>query len=98
MEYMQEKYAIKTQVNYLRSLRYLEAQGIILEDKESFRSWAIGKRNKGNGAEQKGNTIENKGNTTENIAIFLIPQSNISLFLIHKGNTKKATLAWRCCR
>ena len=47
MEYMQEKYAIKTQVNYLRSLRHLEAQGIILEDKESFRSWAIGKRNKG---------------------------------------------------
>jgi hypothetical protein len=53
---------------------------------------------KGNGAEQKGNTIENKGNTTENIAIFLIPQSNIPLFFIHKGNTKKATLAWRCCR
>ena len=57
-----------------------------------------GEELKGNGAEQKGNTIENKGNTTENIAIFLIPQSNISLFLIHKGNTKKATHAWRCCR
>ena len=47
MEYIQEKYAIKTQVNYLRSLRHLEAQGIVLEDKELFRSWAISQRNRG---------------------------------------------------
>ena len=47
LDYIQEKYALKTQVNYLRSLRHLEAQGIILEDKDSFRSWAIAQRNKG---------------------------------------------------
>ena len=47
LDYIQEKYALKTQVNYLRSLRHLEAQGIILEDKDSFRSWAISQRNKG---------------------------------------------------
>ena len=47
LEYMQEKYAAKTQMNYLRSLRHLEAEGINLESKESFRSWVITQRNKG---------------------------------------------------
>ena len=47
IDYMQEKYAAKTQMNYLRSLRHLEAEGINLELKESFRSWVISQRNKG---------------------------------------------------
>ena len=47
IEYLQEKYAAKTQSNYLRSLRHLEAHGVTLEDKESFRSWTISQRNRG---------------------------------------------------
>ncbi len=47
IEYMEEKYAIKTQINYLRSLRHLEANGVVLDDKESFKNWMRGQRSKG---------------------------------------------------
>ena len=41
-----------------------------------------------------GNTIDDKGNTTEKLCILPLPQSIISLFFNHKGNTIRETLAW----
>ena len=41
-----------------------------------------------------GNTKDDKGNTTEKLSILPFPQSIISLFFNHKGNTIRETLAW----
>ena len=41
-----------------------------------------------------GTTTDDQGNTTEKLSILPFPQSIISLFFNHKGNTIRETLAW----
>jgi len=47
VEYLEEKYALKTQSNYTRSIKFLEKQGIDLDKRDSFKSWLIKEKNKG---------------------------------------------------
>ena len=46
-EYLEEKYALKTQSNYIRSINFLEKSNVNLDDRSSFKSWLITKKNKG---------------------------------------------------
>jgi integrase len=46
-EYMMEHLMLKTQENYGRSLRYLEKEGVDLDNPETFREWVLAKRSKG---------------------------------------------------
>ena len=39
-EYLEEKYALKTQSNYIRSINFLEKSNVNLDDRSSFKSWA----------------------------------------------------------
>ena len=47
IEYLEEKYALKTQSNYIRSINFLEKNKVDLEDRSSFKQWLITQKNKG---------------------------------------------------
>jgi integrase/recombinase XerD len=47
LEYLEEKYALKTQSNYIRSINFLEKNKVDLEDRSSFKQWLISQKNKG---------------------------------------------------
>ena len=47
LEYLEEKYALKTQSNYIRSINFLEKNKVDLEDRTSFKQWLITQKNKG---------------------------------------------------
>ena len=47
LEYLEEKYALKTQSNYIRSINFLEKNKVDLEDRSSFKQWLITQKNKG---------------------------------------------------
>ena len=47
LEYLEEKYALKTQSNYIRSINLLEKNKVDLEDRSSFKQWLITQKNKG---------------------------------------------------
>ncbi len=46
-QYMEEKYALKIQSNYIRSINFLEKSNVNLDDRSSFKSWLITQKNKG---------------------------------------------------
>ena len=46
-EYLEEKYALKTQSNYIRSINFLEKSNVNLYDRASFKTWLITQKNKG---------------------------------------------------
>ena len=47
LEYLEEKYALKTQSNYIRSINFLEKNKVSLDDRASFKSWLINQKSKG---------------------------------------------------
>ncbi len=51
LEYLEDNYAIKTQSNYIRSIKFLEGHGVNIDNRDSFREWT---------RKQKAKTMKNR--------------------------------------